>query len=101
MFRKFPPPPDPLQNANFINIVVSVSLRMGQDYYQTYARTRVEPRFFLAIFGAKDRKISRKWPEMAPFFLRESLVAQDSGDIAVWQKNTSNVVEQQVTFASP
>ena len=30
--------------------------------------TRVERRFFSALFCPKQRKRSRKWPEMAPFF---------------------------------
>ena len=43
---------------------------MGKDYYQTYARTRVERGFFSCPSFApnKHRKISRKWAEMALFF---------------------------------
>ena len=33
IFHKFSPLPDPLQNANFINIVVSASLKWGVSHY--------------------------------------------------------------------
>ena len=43
-------------------------MSFGQDFYQTYARTRVERGFFVCpFFAPKHRKISRKCPEMAPF----------------------------------
>ena len=58
---------------------------VGQDYYQTYARTRVERMFLSTLFFClKHRQISengQKW-HLFPF-LRESQVARNSGDIPV------------------
>ena len=58
---------------------------MGQDYYQTYAHTRVERvSFFPALVCLKHRKINGKWPEMALFSLcAKARFARNSGDIPV------------------
>ena len=55
--------------------------QLGQDYYQTYSRTRVERVYFLPFLSPEYRRINRKWPEMATFLLHESHVARNSGDI--------------------
>ena len=56
-------------------------LKIGQDFYQTYARTRVERGFFHALFCPKHRKITTNAQKLHPFFLRESQVACNSGDL--------------------
>ena len=46
---------------------------LGQDFYRTYARTRVERVFFFsfsALSCPKHRKVSRMCPEMALFLFR-------------------------------
>ena len=51
-----------------VNSTPTVIFALGQNFYQTYARTRVERGFFSCFFAPKHRKISRKKrPEMAPF----------------------------------
>ena len=57
---------------------------MGEDYYQTYARSRVEP----VLFCPKYTGISRKWLEMALYSLRESQVSRNSGAIPVWEQDS-------------
>ena len=56
---------------------------IGQDFYQTYARTRIERVFFSSPFFApntgKCAENAQKWHLF--FFLRESQVAHTSGDI--------------------
>ena len=45
--------------------------------------------FFFFHLCPSNTRISRKWPEMSPFFLRESQVAQNSGDIPGPMNRTS------------
>ena len=59
---------------------------MGQDFYQTYAHTRVECRFSCPLCP-KHRKTSRECPEMAPSFPCRSQAARNSGDIFPSNKN--------------
>ena len=59
-----------------------ISIKLGQDYYQTYARTRVE-RVFSAFFCPEHRKWAENGQKWHFSFLRESQVARNSGDIPV------------------
>ena len=63
--------------GNGRNTVSSVLfLIREQDFYQTYAHTKVERGFFPALFCPKRRKINRKCPEIAPFFRAKARLAQ-------------------------
>ena len=54
----------------------------GQDFYQTYARTRVERGFYSCPFFPQTQENKLKMPRKGTFsFLRESQVAHNSGDI--------------------
>ena len=45
-------------------------VRLGQDFYQTYARTRVERGFFPSPFCPKTQENKQKMPRNGTFFFR-------------------------------
>ena len=53
---------------------------LGEDFYQTYARTRVCAVFFFVFFGAFSQENQQKISRKGLFFWRESQVARNSGD---------------------
>ena len=70
-----------------VPVVTATPLKLNpplrQDFYQTYARINGNQglaQIFWGLLRLKHRKISRKPPERAPFFLRESRVARNPGD---------------------
>ena len=60
-----------------ISLIMSI---FGQDFYQTYARTRVERGFFSCFFLPQTQENKQKVPRNGTFsFARESQVARNSG----------------------